>query len=444
MSREPRSVVFRPKIPGPLASLSRLARRFWGYVPLSIPGLLLLVTVAAGTYYFGVKQNDYVLLITGGALLGAAAVDALAVIGTALFLGYCFRKQTKLQEASGYRLEMMTDVPTPSARTLPRFLPPLIEASTSILNPPNFDCQWRRNPDKKRQEWLVSTKRCLLEENFRLLRRVVVKDVLGFSALDWEQEEPLSLVVLPKPLPVSAQSILRARFTGDDIPDPRGEPKGDRVDMRRYAPGDPPRLLLWKIYARTGKLMVRIPEAAITTAPRTCAYLVAGQEDENLASLARTVVEENLLGQGWRFGADGSTRSVEDKHQALPLIARSGNPDVKSGEGLSAFLDEAHQEGFGSCLVLVPPTDGEWVESVAASVSRSPISIILLTVGSVSQAQKEPAWWKWVFYEEKRKTDPSELLSRLNSSTVTDWLTFEPETNRLIPLRVGQKKMSEV
>jgi hypothetical protein len=430
----------RFRIPKPLKQLFRLGRRLWGFVPLSIPGLFLVLTVAAGAYYLGSKQNDHVLFITGAALLGAAALDAAVVVVTALILGICFHKQSREHLASGYRLEMVTDMEVPSARTLPRFLPPLIEASTHILNPPDFDCNWKRNPDKRRQEWLVSTKRCLLEENFRLVRRIIVKDVLGFARIDWEQEEPVSLVVTPKPLPVKAQSILRARFTGDDIPDPRGEPKGDRVDMRRYSPGDPPRLLLWKVYARTGKLMVRVPEKAITTAPRTCAYLCAGEGDEALASLARTVVEANLLGQGWRFGADGSVKSVEHRDEALRLIARSGNPGVETGRGLSAFLDKAYNEGFGSCLVLLPPVAGDWIESVAASISRSPISITLLTVGSVSQREQEPKWHRWVFYEETRKTDPSELLARLNSSTVTDWLTFEPETSRLIPLRVGAQR----
>jgi Protein of unknown function DUF58 len=430
-------VFTRPKLPAEISRILRLLRRAWGYVPLSAPGTCLVFTIAAGTYYFGKEQTDYVLLITGGALLSAALVDALVVIATACYLGYCFRKQGEAHFQSGHRLKMMTGVQTLSGRCLSPILPPLIEASTSILNPPYLDCEWKRNPLKQREEWLTSQKRCLLEENFRLRRRIIVKDVLGFSALDWEQEEPVSLVVMPKPLPMQAQSVLRARFTGDDIPDPRGEPKGDRVDMRRYSPGDPPRLLLWKIYARTGKLMVRVPEAAITSAPRTCAYLVGGPDDEMLASVARTIVEANLLGQGWWFGADGSERSVDKQEQALQLIARSGNPGTETGKGLSAFLSKAAGEGFGSCLVLVPPTDGDWVEKVAGSISRSPIAITLLTVGSAAPKEQEPKWKRWVFYEEKRKTDPSELLARLNSSTVTDWLTFESETRRLIPLRVG-------
>lgn len=404
-------------------------------MPWSAPGLALTLTVLGGTYYFGVKQSDYVLLLTGGALLGAAAVDIIVVVATSIYLGVSFRRQSREQHLAGHHLKMITGQHALSGKKLSRWLPPLIEASTSILAPEYLDCEWKKNFDKEREEWLVSEKRCLLEEKYKLRRRIIVKDVLGFSAVDWVQEEPLSLAVHPKPMSLKAQSILRARFVGDELPDPTGQPTGDRVDMRQYSPGDPPRLLLWKVYARTGKLMVRVPEAAITSAPRTCAYLVAGPDDEMLATVARTIVEANLLGQGWWFGADGSEGNVDKVEQALQLIARSGNPGVRTAHGLAAFLSKAAAEGFGSCLVMVPPTDGDWVERAATIISRSPLAVTLLTVGSAALKSQEPKWRRWVFYEEKRKTDPSELLARLNSPMVTDWLTFEPDTNRLIPLR---------
>lgn len=417
--------------------VASVGRRAWGIVPFSLPGLALLVAVATGVYFFGVKRSDQVLLMTGGAFLAGAAVDLLIVVATAAFLAWRFRQHSDSALPSGYRLELVTGVPTPSARQMPRFMPPLVEATTSILNPPDFDCQWHRNPDGRRQEWLTPGRRCELEEGFRLRRRVRVKDVLGFCGVDWEQEEPLSLRVLPKPLPLGSQSLIRAWFKGDESSDPRGEPTGDRVDMRRYAPGDPPRLLLWKIYARTGKLMVRIPENAVTTAPRTCAYMVAGPGDETVASLARTLVENDLLGDGWRFGADGSTTPVERKEEALRLIARSGNPGIASGVGLGGFLREAASKGFGSCIVLVPTGDGDWVETVAGELARSPIAVSLLTVGSVVPKTSEPKWKKLVFYEVSPETNPNELFARLNSSAVTDWLTFDPVTQRVVALRGG-------
>lgn len=423
--------------------VGRWLRRAWGYLPLSGPGLALTLTLAAGFKFLGMERSDQVLLITGGAMLAAAVVDMLVVILTAAYIAWRFRQQKLNQDGGQFRLDLVTDFPAPSSRHMPRFMPPLIEASTHILNPPDFQCEWRRREDQVRQEWLIPGRRCELEENFRLRRRVLVKDVLGFATIDWEQEEPLSLRVLPKPMPLQSHSLIRAWFQGDDISDPRGDPQGDRVDMRRYSPGDPPRLLLWKIYARTGKLMVRIPEAAVTTAPRTCAYLVSGPGDETVASLARTLVENDLLGDGWRFGADGSDRNVERKEEALRLIARSGNPGTVTGKGLPYFLKEAATAGFGSCILLLPPTDGDWVEVVAQAIARSPLSVSLLTVGSVGSRPEGPKWHRWVFYEQKTHTDPNELFARLNCSSVTDWLTFDPVSQRLIPLRGSRSSGSE-
>lgn len=418
-----------------LRGARRLGRRLWGYIPLSAPGLALLLAVVTSLYLLGMKRSDHILLITGLAVLLLAALDLLMVVTTALFLGWRFRQHSDRQLAGGYRLDLMTGLPAPSARRMPRWMPPLVEASTHILNPPDMRCQWRRDPEGHRQEWLTPGRRCELEEGFRLRRRVIVKDVLGFCCVDWEQEEPLSLRVLPRPLPVGAQSLIRAWSLGDEESDPRGEPTGDRVDMRSYAPGDPPRLLLWKIYARTGKLMVRVPEAAVTTAPRTCAYLVSGPGDETVASLARTLVEGRLLGEGWRFGADGSSNSVDRPEEALRLIARSGNPDAASGQHLAAFLREQASLGFGSCIVMVPSYPGDWVDTVASILARSPLGVSLLTVGAVTPPVEEPKWRQWVFYQVSKESNPHDLFVRLNSSAVTDWLTFDPLTQRIVALR---------
>src|SRR5437773_8099985 len=90
--------------------------------------------------------------------------------------------------------------------------------------------------------------------------------------------------------------MLRSLAGGEEISHPLGELTGDRVDMRRYVAGDPLKLALWKIYARTGVLMVRTPERAIAPTLRVAAYLPSAIGDEPAAAAARVAIQRGLLG----------------------------------------------------------------------------------------------------------------------------------------------------
>ncbi len=64
---------------------------------------------------------------------------------------------------------------------------------------------------------------------------------------------------------------------GEGIGNPLGPAHGDPVDIRRYVPGDPLKLVNWKIFARLGELTVRTPERPVSPFITTLAYLVAAR-----------------------------------------------------------------------------------------------------------------------------------------------------------------------
>jgi uncharacterized protein (DUF58 family) len=203
-------------------------------------------------------------------------------------------------------------------------------------------------------------------------RRMVVGDILGLTSLAWRESSPGPVRALPAPAPLALGAALAGLKAGAEDPDPRGGPEGDRVDMRKYGPGDPARMILWKVYARTRKAFVRVPERALEPSPRICAFLPADAGDEPAARLARTVLERGLLGTGWRFGADGA----EDAHtleEALEALARSGSTRVRGG--LGPFLERARRDGFGACVLLVPACEGPWAEQVREPLAHSPLSV---------------------------------------------------------------------
>jgi uncharacterized protein (DUF58 family) len=205
----------------------------------------------------------------------------------------------------------------------------------------------------------------------RVVRRVVIEDVLGLTRLAWRHRERVAVTVLPNVGELRQLPVLRTLAGGEDLPLPSGEPEGDRVDYRRYGPGDPLRTILWKTFARTRQLVVRTPERAIAPARRTVAYLVAAAGDEAAAAAARVAVETGVLGANWAFGADGAPcAGTERVATALDWIAASAAARGHEGDGLELFLQEAERHGRVRGVVFVPAQGGLWLTRVIAAGAR--------------------------------------------------------------------------
>jgi hypothetical protein len=140
----------------------------------------------------------------------------------------------------------------------------------------------------------------------RVVRRFAVRDLFGLSEIAWRRTETVSLRVLPERGMLAQMPPPAGMADGDDLSDVYAEPRGDRVEMRQYAPGDPLRMVLWKVYARTNRMMVRTPERSVAERRKGCAYLVASPNDDSTAAVARIAIERNLLGDDWCFAADGA------------------------------------------------------------------------------------------------------------------------------------------
>jgi hypothetical protein len=226
----------------------------------------------------------------------------------------------------------------------------------------------------------------------------MVKDALGLTSIAWRKQEIAEITIFPHCGALDQMILLEGLAGGEDLSDPRGDPYGDRVDMRQYAQGDSPRLILWKSYARTRKLLVRVPERAIIAKPRSCAYLVAGEADEAGAGLARVILERGYLGENWRFGADGSSAYAGNLGDALAILTRSGNaaPDVRPG--FPEFLAQAEKDGYSACFLIVPPLEGAWVEPVLAAIRMSRMRLHLYTAvdGAIGGLEDEPLWKRFV------------------------------------------------
>jgi uncharacterized protein (DUF58 family) len=201
---------------------------------------------------------------------------------------------------------------------------------------------------------VTPTRRC---EALSLVRRFRVGDAFGLARIAWEREAPASFVVLPATRGLRRQSWLRAQASGEGIAHPAGRPEGDRMEMRRYVPGDSVRHILWKAFARSRQLEVRMPERSVQRARRTLVYLMAGPDDEAAAAAARVALESSALGEGWLFGADGTEAPTDRLDAALRAIARSAGAHGAGGDplrGLRRFLGSARADSATHCAIFAP------------------------------------------------------------------------------------------
>ena len=339
----------------------RLARRVVDLFPLSALGLVVALAASASLRLIAYEELDLVLLIAGFGALTYVLFSVMMVSITAAILRLALRGRAPAEV-----LELETSLSLPTGFDLPalRWLP-LVQLRVG----------WERPSDVVATTHLMhgrAVERVRFErrgEHEGIERRVVIEDAFGLARVAFRVTDARSLRISPHLGGLSSMPIISSFARGDIHGHPHGSPEGDRVELRRYAPGDPARLIHWRVFGRTRKLMIRKPERALMETLRTAAYLVAGQGDEASAAAAQAALTHGALGDGWIFGADGS-ESSSSLGEASAAVRRSVDARAEGGIGLDAFVARTERAGPCSFVFFVPPEPGPWVERVLAVMAR--------------------------------------------------------------------------
>lgn len=373
--------------------------------PLTWAGTLLGLGSLAGSWLWGVALSDLVLLVAGFSVLSLLAMT----VGFVLLGALTIRGElARISAPESLKLEVGRTQETGFLLRLPRWLPSL-QLDWAFNGPfqPRVDLLTQGS---RVRELVIPTQRGEFTEH---TRRVRVRDGLGLAAITLTREWTCPCLVLPASGTPQQLSLLPNLVAGDEHSHPQGDPTGDRVDLRAYAKGDAPRTIVWKVFARSRKLMVKVPERAMAARPRTCAYLVATARDEAAAGVARDIVERDLLGEGWRFGADGWTGFCSDREESLRALARSAAAR-RSPTGLGAYLRQATLDGYGCCFVFLgSESPGPRLEEVRGVALGSPLKVVLcLTIDGLCLAS--PSRWRRLLTRLPQESRPSlDELDRL-------------------------------
>ncbi len=368
--------------------LRRVARQLRDKFPLTARGVGLLASAAGGLAFLGYGALDQVWYVAGLGLLTLVALALTLVLSATLRVWLSLRRRAPSAPASAQSVDTSRACATGFNFTRLQFWP-LVEARLSVVAPEHVRVTVEHAGP-------MAEERVTADDHgeLRTLSRVIeIRDVFGLASVRLTRHGPVAIDVLPHPGALRSLPMLRSLSGGDDLPHPMGLLAGDRVDLRRYAPGDPARFIHWKVYARTQKLVVRMPERALSSAHRVAGYLVAGARDGASAAVARVALEEGAFGDDFRFGADGTRAATDRVHDALSAIRRSAHARHAGGQGLAGFVETVEREGPVSLLVFVPAELGAEFDAVRALVARRALPPrVVIGVDGIQVSQREPLW----------------------------------------------------
>ena len=372
-------------------------RRAADLFPATLRGLLLALVSSLAWWRWGYERRDLLVFVFAAAGLALFFLSGLLVAVAAWRLGR-FEKHAAAPAALR-RLEAGTPIETGFRR--PSFEHwPLVQLRWEWEKPIGVSCRGRYRAPFLEEE-VVARRRC---EATSLTRRFFVESAFGLARISWRRTDPAAFLVLPEVGRLRGLPPIHSFASGDAVAHPSGAPQGDRMEIRRYAPGDPVRHILWKVYARTRQLNVRVPERAIDRSRRTIAYLLSGPEDEAAAAVARVALEQNLLGERWLFAADGSPEPCEEIEPALYAIARSGNEKRPTQlGGLSRFLRRSDLAAERHCVIFAPaaamsPQPPAWLaELFALPVAVGKTFTLVFGSDGVTPGKKAPLWQRLLY-----------------------------------------------
>jgi hypothetical protein len=381
-----------------IAAEGRRIGRWTELFPWTPLGVLLTALAYAALEWLAYGQLDLVWLVVGYVGLGLTLLAPLLVLIAALWLRLSSGAHDGGEhDGSPLVLETATFFETGFARPSLWFLP-LVQVRWEWITPGGAEIELSRRDG-------MSFERVRMAErghHERVERRMVVSDAFGLSRVRFRVHSEQQIDVLPRLGALRVLPPLTALASGDALPHPLGLSEGDRLELRRYGPGDPARFIHWKVMARTGKLMVRVPERALSVTRRMAAYVIAGSEDDASCGAARLAIEQRALGLEWLLGTDAHPGGVSRIDEALEAIVRSSElRGERAGSGLSGFVERVEQGGPASYVLFVPPEQGAWLAHVERVARGRSVRVVIGVDGLATTI--EPAWWKRVLLVPGRK-----------------------------------------
>ena len=254
----------------PIYSVKSQFRALAGLFPLTARGIVTLLCVGLALRVFGYGAMDLMVFALGICALAILLSCLFCVVICGLIMQHRIQREPAREAANGKPLE--AGFPNQTGFALPPVgMLPLVRLQWSWQYPDHIETRIRIAPDNHLEEEITPRLRCL---GGHVSRRFEVSDVLGLCRYSWRQRRDRECYALPRVNTLKNLPLLHSLTAEDGLPRQSGEPVGDRMEIRPYVAGDSVRDILWKNYARTRQLNVRLRERSVAHGRRILAYLL--------------------------------------------------------------------------------------------------------------------------------------------------------------------------
>ena len=175
-------------------------------------------------------------------------------------------------------------------------------------------------------------------------KSIKVYDYLGLFARKLKNNETKDLLVLPKSVPAAQPTPAQQQLVTRWIPKAGGG-FSENHDLRPYREGDNPRLIHWKMAAKTGKLIYREPIVPV--------------QEEVLLVLTLSGTPEELDRKLGRL--EYLSRNLLAQNTAFSLVCRTG-----AGVLTLPVTDKKSRDTALRTVLAGPCTQGEWLPEETA------------------------------------------------------------------------------
>ena len=374
--------------------------KFWDYIALTPLGLVSILVGAWVYTAFGEAEQDYLLYMSGFAFSLCALFFVLLAYVERWRLRRELAKQSLLHSV---KVEVGQDLLT--GFTLPSIpINPLFQIKVQWYKPTAQEYHLELFGGCLNE--LIKPKR--RGKVHEVHRQITLEDIFGFTSFRWFETQACDINVYPQQTPSNELSLRRPQ-QGDDFYDHIGEPHGDLVEMRRYEDGDPLKLVMWRVFARTRQLVVRSPERSLAEKRDLVAYFMAHPSDEASASTARSYLDAGLLGEEYIFIADGCQAQARNQGQVMDHLLSSAQGESLSGLAELTSLPVQQQRG-----VIVFASAQSPVQDLLKVINALPSPpMIILSLTWEAQAfeveKQEVNWWDKFMLSMEKQTNEQDL-----------------------------------